>query len=107
DVSGAAAPSRVGFLAAAPETPAARRMFDDDLESGGYVTNVSRLWAHLPQALDGLSDLLGETTEAASLTYRQRAVLVTAAAAALGDAYCSLAWGKKLAETSSPEIAAT
>ena len=34
-------------------------------------------------------------------------MLVTAAASALGDAYCSLAWGKKLAEASSPEVAAT
>ncbi len=103
----ASAPSRVGFLATAPETPEARRLFDDDLQGVGYVTNVSRLWGHLPQALDGLSDLLGEAARAASLTYRQRAVLVTAAASALGDAYCSLAWGKKLAEASSPEMAAT
>lgn len=103
----AAAPSRVGFLSAPPETPEARRLFDDDLKGVGYVMNVSRLWAHLPHALDGLSDLLGEATKAASLTHRQRAVLVTAAASSLGDAYCSLAWGKKLAEASSPEVAAT
>jgi alkylhydroperoxidase family enzyme len=33
-------------------------------------------------------------------------VLVTAAAAAVGDSYCSMAWGKKLAEAASPEVAA-
>ena len=70
------------------------------------MTNVSRLWAHLPGALHGLSDLMGETTRAGSLTFRQRAVLVTAAAAALRDSYCSMAWGRKLAEVSSPEVAA-
>jgi SAM-dependent methyltransferase len=94
------------FLSAAPQTEAAQRLFKDDLEDVGYVMNVSRLWAHNPRALDGLSDLLGETTSAGPLTFRQRAVLITAAAAALGDSYCSLAWGKRLSEVSSPEVAA-
>ncbi len=70
------------------------------------MTNVSRLWANLPPALHSLSDLMAETTSAASLTFRHRAVLVTAAAAALGDAYCSMAWGKKLAEAAGPAVAA-
>ena len=86
-----------GFLAAPTHTPEAQRLFDDDLEGVGYVTNVSRLWAYMPAALDGLSDLMGQATRAGSLTLRQRAVLVTAAASTLGDSYCSLAWGKKLA----------
>ena len=100
------APSASGFLAAPPHTPDIQRLFDDDLKGLGYVTNVSRLWAHLPPALHGLSDLMAETTRAGALSLRQRAVLVTAAASAVGDAYCSMAWGKKLAETASPEVAA-
>jgi uncharacterized peroxidase-related enzyme len=104
--SPAAALSGSGFLAAASETSETRRLLHDDLEGVGYVTNVSRLWAHLPRALHALSELMAETTRAGSLTFRQRAVLVTAAAAALGDSYCSMAWGKKLAEASSPEVAA-
>jgi uncharacterized peroxidase-related enzyme len=99
-------PRRTGFLAAPPQTPGADRLFEDDLEGTGYVTNVSRLWAHLPSALSGLSDLLAETTRAGSLSPRQRAVLVTAAAAALGDSYCSLAWGEKLTALSGPDVAA-
>jgi uncharacterized peroxidase-related enzyme len=95
-----------GFLTAPPHTPEAQRLYDEDLKGTGYATNVSRLWAHLPAALDGLSDLLGETTRAGSLSLAQRAVLVTAAASALGDSYCSMAWGKKLAEATSPEVAA-
>ena len=79
-----------------------QRLFDDDLEGVGYVTNVSRLWAYLPAALEGLSDLMGEATLAGSLTLRQRAVLVTAAASTLGDSYCSMAWGKKLADGDEP-----
>jgi uncharacterized peroxidase-related enzyme len=102
---GAASP-RVGFLTEPPSTPEAQRLFDDDLDGLGYVMNVSRLWAHLPRALDSLSDLMAQTTEAGSLTFRQRALLVTAAAAALGDSYCSMAWGKKLADVSTPAVAA-
>ena len=80
-------------------------MFDDDLDGVGYVTNVSRLWAYMPAALDGLSDLMSQATPAGSLTLMQRAVLVTAAASTLGDSYCSLAWGKKLADEAGSEVA--
>jgi SAM-dependent methyltransferase/alkylhydroperoxidase family enzyme len=97
--------SAAGFLAAPPSTPAQQRLYDDDEAGLGYVMNLSRLWAHLPAALDGLSDLLGQVVSAASITFRQRCVLVTAAASTLGDSYCSLAWGKKLADVASPEVA--
>jgi SAM-dependent methyltransferase/alkylhydroperoxidase family enzyme len=99
-------PATVGFLGAPPETPEMRRIFDDDLAGMGYVMNTSRLWATQPLALHALSELMAQTTRAGSISFRQRAVLVTSAAAALGDSYCSLAWGQKLAEASSPEVAA-
>jgi SAM-dependent methyltransferase/alkylhydroperoxidase family enzyme len=95
-----------GFLAAPRHTPEAQRLFDSDLEGVGYVTNVSRLWAYMPAMLDGLSDLMGQATRAGSLTLMQRAVLVTAAASTLGDSYCSLAWGQKLAAESGSDVAA-
>ena len=94
------------FLAEPMRTPEAQRMFDDDLDAVGYVTNVSRLWAYMLATLKGLSDLMGQATTAGSLTLKQRAVLVTAAASTLGDSYCSLAWGKKLADEAGPEVAA-
>jgi cytochrome P450/alkylhydroperoxidase family enzyme len=96
-----------GFLSAPYETPGAQRLFDEDLNGLGYVMNASRLWAHHPVALDRLSDLMTEMTRAARLSFLQRAVLVTAAAADLGDSYCSMAWGKKLAEATSPDVAAS
>ena len=40
------------------------------------------------------------------LTFRQRGILVTATASALGDSYCSLAWGGKLGKASDAAIAA-
>ena len=57
-----AAPFTSGFLASPTPTSETQRLFDDDLEGTGYVTNVSRLWAHLPPALHGLSGLMAETT---------------------------------------------
>jgi alkylhydroperoxidase family enzyme len=98
--------SSAGFLKAPTHTPDSRRLFDDDIDDVGYVTNVSRLWAYMPATLDGLSDLMGQVTEAGSLTLRQRALLVTTAASTLGDSYCSLAWGKKLAAALGSEVAA-
>ncbi|HEY6427056.1 MAG TPA: methyltransferase domain-containing protein [Acidimicrobiales bacterium] len=95
-----------GFLAAPADTPGSRGLFDDDVEGVGYVTNVSRLWAYMPDTLEGMSALMGQVTEAGSLTLRQRAVLVTAAASTLGDSYCALAWGTRLATESGSEVAA-
>jgi uncharacterized peroxidase-related enzyme len=94
------------FLSAAPPSPEAEELFEGDRLGVGYVMNVSHLWAHLPSALNGLADLMGESAGAASLTHLQRGVLVTAAASTLGDSYCSAAWGKKLAEAADPDVAA-
>ncbi len=99
-------PSDAGFLADPELTPWGQRLFDDDMQGAGYVTNVSRLWAYLPTTLQGLFDVMDQATRAGSLSFRQRGVLVTAAASALGDSYCSLAWGKRLAEVAGPNLAA-
>jgi uncharacterized peroxidase-related enzyme len=93
------------FLDEPPPSIAAQRLFDDDVNGLGYVMNVSRLWAHDPAALDRLSALLEHVTRSASLTYRQRAILVTACASSLGDSYCSLAWGNRLAGEGGAELA--
>jgi SAM-dependent methyltransferase/alkylhydroperoxidase family enzyme len=97
--------SRTGYLAVPTQTPEAQQLFDEDVADGGYVTNLSRLWAYMPAMLQGLSDLMGQATRAGALTLRQRAVLVTAAASTLGDSYCSLAWGKRLAAETDPAVA--
>jgi alkylhydroperoxidase family enzyme len=94
------------FLDDASPSPGAQRLFDDDRNGLGYVMNLSRLWAHDPAAHDALSDLLGHAARSASLTFRQRAILVTSCASALGDSYCSLAWGTRLAGEVDAEVAA-
>jgi uncharacterized peroxidase-related enzyme len=98
--------STVGFLSAQAPDAEAQRIFDDDVAELGYVMNVSRLWAYQPATLSHLFDLMGETYASEHLSFRQRGILVTACASTLGDAYCSLAWGTKLAGKSDAETAA-
>jgi uncharacterized peroxidase-related enzyme len=81
-------------------------LYDEDLAEGGYVWNVSRLWAHQPGTLEKLFELMSGAFTPSGLTFRQRAILVSAAASALGDSYCSLAWGGKLGQASDAAIAA-
>ena len=95
--------SAVGFLAAQAPDADAQRLFDDDVAELGYVMNVSRLWAYQPATLNHLFDLMGETYATEVSTFRQRGILVTACASTLGDAYCSLAWGTKLAASPTRE----
>jgi SAM-dependent methyltransferase/alkylhydroperoxidase family enzyme len=97
--------SRVGFLEMPEVSEAARRIFDEDVEDHGFIMNASRLWAYAPEVHKDLFDLLGAVTRLGSLSLRQRGILVAATASTLGDAYCSLAWGSRLASESSAAIA--
>ena len=94
------------FLEEPAVSPQVQALYDDDLADGGYVWNVSRLWAHQPDTVNGLFDLMSQAFKASGLSFRQRGILVTAAASALGDSYCSLAWGGKLATASEATLAA-
>jgi uncharacterized peroxidase-related enzyme len=94
------------FLREPPVSPQVRALYDDDLKDDGYVWNVTRLWAHQPDTLSGLFGLMSQAFTPSGLSFRQRGILVTAAASALGDSYCSLAWGGKLGKASSAALAA-
>ncbi len=95
-----------GFLDVPETTDPIEQLYSDDRESMGFVMNASRLWAHQPTAHDDLFALMGQAVRAGSLTLRQRGILVTACASALGDSYCSLAWGKKLSSAAGEDLAA-
>jgi alkylhydroperoxidase family enzyme len=86
---------------------AALASFDDDLAQLGFVMNGTRLWAYEPLLQEKLFGMLGEVVREHGLNFRQRAILVTACASALGDAYCSVAWGTKLAGVAGEELAAS
>ena len=62
--------------------------------------------AHQPGTLTRLFGLMSEALTPSGLAFRQRGILVTAAASALGDSYCSLAWGGKLGQASDAAVAA-
>jgi uncharacterized peroxidase-related enzyme len=93
------------FLEEPQVSPQAQALYDEDLADGGYVSNASRLWAHQPDGLQRLFELMSQAFRPSGLNFRQRGILVTAAASALGDSYCSLAWGGKLGEASDAAMA--
>jgi uncharacterized peroxidase-related enzyme len=94
------------FLGQPPMTPQAQVLYDEDIADGGYVWNVSRLWAYQPETVQRLFELMSQALTPSGLAFRQRGILVTAAASTLGDSYCSMAWGGKLASVTDPGLAA-
>lgn len=94
------------FLVEPEPTPAVEDFYAGDLDGQGYVMNLTRLWAHVPEAQHLLSQVLEAVTDAGGLTFRQRAVLVAATAGELGDSYCALAWGTRLAAEVGDGVAA-
>ena len=94
------------FLEEPPVAPSVQALYDQDLADDGYVWNVSRLWGHQPETLRRLFELMSEAFRPSGLDFRQRGILVTAAASTLGDSYCSLAWGGKLGQASDAAMAA-
>jgi uncharacterized peroxidase-related enzyme len=95
----------MSFLEEPTLTPAAQAMYDEDLADTGYVWNATRLWAHQPDTLEHLFAVMSEGFKPSGLSFRQRGILVTATASTLGDSYCSLAWGGKLAGASDTDVA--
>jgi len=94
------------FLDEPPVSPHVQALYEEDLADGGYVSNGSRLWAHQPDSLKRLFELMSQAFTPSGMNFRQRGILVTAAASTLGDSYCSLAWGGKLSQASDPAVAA-
>jgi alkylhydroperoxidase family enzyme len=93
----------VNFLAEVEPPPG---FFDDDLAELGFIMNASRLWAYQPQWQEQIFGILGSIVREHGLTFRQRGILVAACASTLGDSYCSVAWGTKLAAATDPDLAA-
>jgi uncharacterized peroxidase-related enzyme len=94
------------FLQEPPMTPVVQTLYDEDMADDGFVWNVSRLWAHQPETMGRLFELMSEAFKPSGLSFRQRGILVAATASTLGDSYCSLAWGGKLAGATDVRLAA-
>ncbi|WP_109506868.1 carboxymuconolactone decarboxylase family protein [Nocardioides speluncae] len=94
-----------GFLGLAPDTEAGQQLYAEHLADRGYVTNISRLWAHAPALYRQVLDAGNEAARLAGLDTRDRAVVITAMAMSLGDSYCALVWGDRLAEKAGEQVA--
>ncbi|MEZ5463922.1 MAG: hypothetical protein R3F22_01585 [Lysobacteraceae bacterium] len=81
----------------APENTDATRDFLANVEkSEGFLMNFARAWAWRPDVFAAFAGLRQGLAEGSTLTPRDQAVMVCATAGGLGDAYCCLAWGRKL-----------
>jgi len=94
------------FLSAPDSNEATSALYARDLADDGYVGNLTRLWARRPDVFNAFLSVRTLLTEKAALSLRDRALLVCATAAAVGDSYCALAWGAKPAAESDPATAA-
>ncbi|MGW5240795.1 carboxymuconolactone decarboxylase family protein [Monashia sp. NPDC004114] len=94
-----------GFLTEPEITPEIQASYDSDVTDHGYVMNLTRVWAHSPTAHDKLFGLVADAVELGGLTFRQRGVLIAAMASTVGDSYCSLAWGNRLATAAGEDVA--
>ena len=94
------------FLETPPDTEPRLALYARDAAEDGYVSNLARLWAWRPEVFDAFLSARTVLAEKSGLSLRERAILVCAMAANLGDSYCALAWGTRLASVTSPAAAA-
>ncbi len=94
------------FLSPPPEDEKVRAIYEKELSEEGYVMNLERLWARRPEVRAAFVQARTLLNTQTSLSPRERAVLVCATARTLGDSYCALAWGGRLAKMSQPALAA-
>jgi uncharacterized peroxidase-related enzyme len=94
------------FLSEPCPNEGASALYARDLAEDGYVGNLTRLWAWRPDVFNAFLSLRTLLTDKAALSLRERALLVCATAASLGDSYCALAWGTTLAAEIDPATAA-
>lgn len=93
------------FLEEPAPSAGQKKLYAEDLADDGYVWNLTRVWAHQPEAHEQLMRLFALTADAAGLSPRDKAMIVIAQAAAVGDSYCAVAWGKRLTDWSDPPTA--
>jgi uncharacterized peroxidase-related enzyme len=98
--------TQASYLPEPPADDAVEATYEEDRASDGYVANVTRLWAWRPDIAESFTQLRSHLMQTSELGDRDFAVLVASTAGALGDSYCSLAWGGKLAALSDSETAA-
>jgi alkylhydroperoxidase family enzyme len=94
------------FIDEPAPSPERQALYEDDIKDLGYVMNLTRAWAWIPAINDGLFGILDRAAQIGDLSYRDKGILITAMASRMGDSYCSLAWGTRLAEATDAATAA-
>jgi uncharacterized peroxidase-related enzyme len=94
------------FLNPPAETDAVRTLYEKCDKNNGFVMNLYSLWAWRPDVEDAFAKARTLLMEKSSLSSREFAVLICAMAGSLGDSYCALAWGERLAAQSNGTAAA-
>src|SRR5512142_399987 len=94
------------YLSPPTEDEEVRAIYERERSEQGYVMNLERLLARRPEVSATFLKARTLLNTQTSLSPRERAVLVCATARSLGDSYCSLAWGSRLAKLSDPALAA-
>ncbi|MGZ8258929.1 MAG: carboxymuconolactone decarboxylase family protein [Caldimonas sp.] len=94
------------FIAPPADSEDTARLYDANAKSQGFVMNLTRAWAWRPDVFAGFAALRSDLTTKSTLSKREQAVIVCATASELGDSYCSLAWGRTLADLAGADAAA-
>lgn len=94
------------FLNTPPAAEDRTRFCQTDVDTMGYVMNLTQLWAWRPDVCEAFAALRMMLTSRSSLSTREVALTVCATAAEMGDSYCALAWGNRLAGAANAATAA-
>ncbi len=89
------------------EVDSAAQMAAEDVDLLGFVSNATKVWMHDAASHDLLFDAIAACAHGAGLSVAERGVAIIAAALVSGDTYCPLAWGEKLGQKTTPELAAS
>jgi len=95
------------FLSGVPETNEIRSYIDSARAECGFVMNLTRLWAWRVDFAQAFAKMRVGLMSGSTLEQREFALLVCVTATSLGDSYCALAWGARLASATDPETAAS
>jgi len=94
------------FIEPPPSSPGVESVYASAEKSQGFRMNLAAAWAWRPDVFDRFAALRTTLVSESTLSKRDQAVLICATAASIQDAYCSLAWGKTLAQEAGPAAAA-
>ena len=95
------------FLNDHPPSADAERLLQGDTADGGYVMNLTRLWAWRPDLAEDFSALRRKLMTRCKLSRRELVIAACACVSRLGDSYCSLSFGTVLSGIADPATAAS